>query len=108
MSDVTDIQGGTTPEGIHLGAMAGTIDLVQRGFTGIETREDTLWLDPAIPDELGELRFEIFYRGHLLDFSITPNQLTVTTRPGEATPIRLGIRNQVIEVPAATTQTVPL
>jgi alpha,alpha-trehalase len=108
LSDVNDIQGGTTPEGIHLGAMAGTIDLVQRGFTGIETREDTLWLDPAIPDELGELRFEIFYRGHLLDFSITPNQLTVTTRPGEAKPIRLGIRNQVIEVPAATTRTVPL
>ena len=108
LSDVTDIQGGTTPEGIHLGAMAGTVDLVQRGFTGIETREDTLWLDPAIPEELGQLRFEIFYRGHLLDFHIPPDQLTVTTRPGEAKPIRLGIRNQVIEVPAGTTETVPL
>jgi alpha,alpha-trehalase len=108
LSDVTDIQGGTTPEGIHLGAMAGTVDLVQRGFTGIETREDTLWLDPAIPDELGELRFEIRYRGQVLDFHITPDQLTVTTRPGEAKPIRLGIRSQVIEVPAGTTETVPL
>ena len=108
LSDVTDIQGGTTPEGIHLGAMAGTVDLVQRGFTGIETREDTLWLDPAIPDELGELRFEIRYRGHVLDFHITPDHLSVTTRPSEAQPIRVGIRDRVIEVPAGTTETVPL
>jgi trehalose/maltose hydrolase-like predicted phosphorylase len=26
MSDISDIQGGTTPEGIHLGAMAGTVE----------------------------------------------------------------------------------
>ena len=29
-SDIADIQGGTTHEGIHLGSMAGTLDLVQR------------------------------------------------------------------------------
>ncbi|MGW2125435.1 hypothetical protein [Streptomyces sp. NPDC001758] len=36
-ADIADIQGGTTGEGIHLGAMAGTLDLVQRGLTGLET-----------------------------------------------------------------------
>ncbi len=30
MSDVLDIQGGTTAEGIHIAAMAGSIDLLQR------------------------------------------------------------------------------
>jgi alpha,alpha-trehalase len=108
LSDVADIQGGTTPEGIHLGAMAGTIDLVQRGFTGIETREDTLWLDPAIPDELRELEFEIWYRGHLLEFRITPQQLTVNTRPDGGQPIRLGIRGRIIEVQSGTTEIVDL
>ena len=29
-SDIADLQGGTTHEGIHLGAMAGTVDLIQR------------------------------------------------------------------------------
>lgn len=28
LTDVADIQGGTTPEGIHLGAMAGTVDVL--------------------------------------------------------------------------------
>jgi trehalose/maltose hydrolase-like predicted phosphorylase len=33
-SDVGDIQGGTTQEGIHMGVMAGTLDLIQRGYVG--------------------------------------------------------------------------
>ncbi len=39
-SDVSDIQQGTTAEGVHLGAMAGTVDLVQRVSTGIEVTGD--------------------------------------------------------------------
>src|SRR5690606_4427292 len=31
-SDVEDVQGGTTQEGIHLGAMAGTVDIVLRHY----------------------------------------------------------------------------
>jgi alpha,alpha-trehalase len=107
-SDVGDVQGGTTPEGIHLGAMAGTVDLVQRGFTGLETREGMLRLDPAIPEELGELTFEIQYRDLLLDFTITPKQMTVATPQSDAPPIRLGVRDQVIEVHAGTTKVVDL
>ena len=44
---MTDTQGGTTAEGIHLGAMAGTVDLIQRVHTGLETRGDTLILNPS-------------------------------------------------------------
>jgi trehalose/maltose hydrolase-like predicted phosphorylase len=62
--DVADLQGGTTGEGIHLGAMAGTLDLVQRGLTGLETREDALWLDPAPLPELKEYSCALRYRGH--------------------------------------------
>lgn len=51
-SDVADVQGGTTAEGIHLGAMAGTVDLLQRGYAGLEARRDALWFDPALPKEL--------------------------------------------------------
>ena len=41
-SDVADVQGGTTAEGIHLAAMAGTVDVLQRCFAGVETRGDVL------------------------------------------------------------------
>ncbi|MFJ8158824.1 glycoside hydrolase family 65 protein [Streptomyces sp. NPDC094468] len=63
-SDIADVQGGTTGEGIHLGAMAGTLGLVQRGLTGLETREDSLWLDPVPLPALSEYGFTVCYRGH--------------------------------------------
>ncbi|MDQ0408175.1 glycosyl hydrolase family 65 protein [Streptomyces sp. NPDC000349] len=62
--DVADLQGGTTGEGIHLGAMAGTLDLVQRGLTGLETRGGALWLNPVPLPELSSYGFSIRYQGH--------------------------------------------
>ncbi|MEU7747645.1 pyridoxamine 5'-phosphate oxidase family protein [Nonomuraea sp. NPDC049158] len=64
--DINDIQGGTTAEGIHLGAMAGTLDLLQRCYLGLETRRDGLYLNPLLPDRLGVLSLPIRFRGHRL------------------------------------------
>jgi trehalose/maltose hydrolase-like predicted phosphorylase len=40
--DLVFVPGGTTNEGIHLGAMAGSIDMVLRCYTGLEIRDDML------------------------------------------------------------------
>ena len=77
-SDIADVQGGTTAEGIHLGAMAGTVDLLQRGFTGLETRGDALGLDPYLPDQLTTLRFRLRYREHpQIEVTVTHDSVTV-------------------------------
>ncbi|WP_432058526.1 glycoside hydrolase family 65 protein [Streptomyces sp. bgisy022] len=62
--DVADLQGGTTGEGIHLGAMAGTLDLVQRGLPGLETRDGALYLDPVPLPQLSSYGFTLRHRGH--------------------------------------------
>ncbi|MFI6654875.1 glycoside hydrolase family 65 protein [Streptomyces sp. NPDC050523] len=62
--DVADVQGGTTGEGVHLGAMAGTLDLVQRGLTGLETRGGALWLDPVPLPELSSFGIALRYQEH--------------------------------------------
>src|SRR4029450_878467 len=54
-SDVADVQGGTTAEGIHLGAMAGTVDLVLRCLTGMRGRGQVLQFDPAMPPQIRQL-----------------------------------------------------
>nr|BEK63451.1 glycosyl hydrolase family 65 protein [Kitasatospora purpeofusca] len=64
VADLQDSQHGTTAEGIHLGAMAGAVDLLQRCYTGLEVREDGLRLDPHLPSALGRLELELCYRGH--------------------------------------------
>ena len=65
-SDVSDIQGGTTAEGIHLGAMVGSLDLLQRCYTGLDTRHDILWFNPLLPDELPSLHFDLRYRDQVI------------------------------------------
>jgi alpha,alpha-trehalase len=94
-SDVSDIQGGTTPEGIHLGAMAGTVDYLQRGATGIETRDDILWLNPCLPGEVEQIRMRIRYRGHSMDLKINSENIVIETRPSEDESISVGFGEKV-------------
>jgi beta-phosphoglucomutase family hydrolase len=83
-ADMADTQGGTTAEGIHLGAMAGTVDLLQRCYPGLETRGRTLVLAPALPDELSSLQFGVRFRGHQLTMNLDHDRLGVTSAPGDA------------------------
>ena len=102
-SDVSDIQRGTTAEGVHLGAMAGTVDLVQRVSTGIEVTGDVLRLNPRLPQELARLDMRIRYRGHSLDLRLTRDALTVRCREPGVAPIRLGFKDMVYDVPGGST-----
>ncbi|RPF21368.1 glycoside hydrolase family 65 protein [Myceligenerans xiligouense] len=63
-SDIADVQGGTTAEGIHLGAMAGTIDLLQRCYTGLDVTDGVLRLAPRLPRELDALDLRLRFRDH--------------------------------------------
>lgn len=96
-SDFLDIQGGTTREGIHIGAMAGTVDIVQRCYTGIVTAQDVLWLNPQIPQEMTRLSFRLQYRGQALQIEITHSILIVSAGHATAKPIRVGFKNKVHE-----------
>ena len=97
-SDVSDIQGGTTPEGIHLGAMAGSVDIMQRAYTGIETRHGMLHFNPAIPEELGRLHMHIRYRGIPMEITITPEKMVIKTLPYYTEPVRISFRGQVAHI----------
>lgn len=97
-ADVADIQGGTTAEGIHLAAMCGSVDLVQRCFTGLETRADRLLLDPCWPHELGELCFHFHYRDVPLTVDITPHQVEVSADAGAVRTLQIGCRDELVEL----------
>jgi trehalose/maltose hydrolase-like predicted phosphorylase len=108
-SDVADVQGGTTGEGIHLGAMAGTIDLLQRAFTGLETRGDALGLDPCLPDGLAGLRFGVRYRDHPeVEVAITHDRLTVGGSSERAAVLALRVRDDEYRLDPRGSLEVPL
>jgi alpha,alpha-trehalase len=107
-SDISDIQGGTTPEGIHLGAMAGCINMIQMGYTGLEARGDVLWFNPCLPEELGRLRMQIHYRGHNLSVEIFPDKLSVTACRARERPIKIGHKEKIRELEEGKTLEIDL
>jgi trehalose/maltose hydrolase-like predicted phosphorylase len=102
--DVADIQHGTAAEGVHLGAMAGTVDLVQRVSTGIEAKGDVLRLHPELPKDIERLDMRVRYRGHALDLRLTRDSLTVRGHNAAASPISLCVDTQVYEFASGTTR----
>ena len=102
-SDLADIQRGTTREGIHLGAMAGTVDLLLRCYTGLETREGKLWLHPALPTELGQVRFQISYRNHGILVDLTPTAMVLQLQARAVPPIRVCVDDKTTTMHAGHT-----
>jgi trehalose/maltose hydrolase-like predicted phosphorylase len=103
-SDIDDIQGGTTHEGIHLGAMAGTVDLIQRCHTGIQMHDSVLWFDPALPDQLTAVRMRLHFQGHWLSVNLSTDRLKVSFDRGRSPAARIGFRGEVVEMQQGETR----
>jgi len=103
-SDIGDIQGGTTKEGIHLGVMAGTLDLVQRAYLGTEIRDDTLCFNPRLSDSrlagrLDGLEVQMQFRRTPIAIRLHSGTLSVEVlADGYSGPIRVGVGGEVREL----------
>jgi alpha,alpha-trehalase len=97
-SDLDDTQGGTTAEGVHLGAMAGTVDLLQRCYLGLEARDDVIWFDPLLPAQIRSLALDIRYRGRWLNLTVADGQFTVEIEDWGEGAVRVGLDNDVMEL----------
>jgi trehalose/maltose hydrolase-like predicted phosphorylase len=99
-SDVGDVQGGTTKEGIHLGVMAGTVDLVQRAYTGAEIRDGVLYFAPTLTTRLDGLSFPMQVRGTPIRVTVSKCELTVVITGGFSRALKVGIGDDVRELGA--------
>jgi trehalose/maltose hydrolase-like predicted phosphorylase len=98
-SDVDDIQGGTTKEGIHVGVMAGTLDVVQRYYAGTQIRDGELYFAPQLPSELGDLSFPMRFHQTPILVTVSKGLLTLAVHPeGASHPIRAGIAGDIREL----------
>ena len=98
-SDVDDVQGGTTKEGIHLGVMAGTLDVMQRYYAGTHIRDEVLYFDARLPSAIGGLSFPMQFRETPILVTLTGDRLTLAVHPeGASHPIQVGIPGDVREL----------
>jgi trehalose/maltose hydrolase-like predicted phosphorylase len=107
-SDVLDVQGGTTKEGIHMGVMAGALDLVQRGYVGAEIKDTTLCFDPKPNERLEDLLLHIRYRKTPVEVVLEKERLTVAAQTdGFSRTIRVGVGERVREIKDGESCTFP-
>jgi trehalose/maltose hydrolase-like predicted phosphorylase len=100
-SDVGDVQGGTTKEGIHLGVMSGTLDLIQRGYVGSDIRDGVLHFSPRLIDRLDGLSFPMQFRGTPIRVTLADRRLTVAVQTdGFSRAIRVAVGDEVRDLRA--------
>jgi trehalose/maltose hydrolase-like predicted phosphorylase len=62
MSDYSDIQGGTTAEGIHAGVMASTVMHILNTYAGLDFKDKVLSIEPNMPKCWHRCRFNFTFR----------------------------------------------
>lgn len=77
-SDLVDIQGGTTGEGIHCGVMAGTVYDVLVSYAGLNLHGEVPALDPKLPGHWKGLDFRFTFRGMTIFVSISGQQIKIS------------------------------
>lgn len=105
-SDIGDVQGGTTREAIHMGVMAGTLDLLQRGYMGSEIRDGVLYFNPKLVDRLDGISFPMQFRETPIELTLKGGELTAAVQDdGSGQPIMLGAGDVVQEMGAGESHT---
>jgi len=107
-ADLDDTQGGTTREGIHLGAMAGTVDIVTRAFAGVRTEGDVLVFDPRLPVGLRRARFVVHHRRQRIEVTVDHGRLRFAVHPGSLPGVRVRVGTRNLRLNGGQTRTVRL
>lgn len=108
-SDISDVQGGTTKEGIHMGVMSGTLDLLQRSYVGASVSNGELHFNPRMIDRLEGLGLSMRFRGTALRVSINDGEMTVLAQAeGFRNPVAVCIDGKVHHLGAGECCVVPL
>lgn len=68
-------------EGVHLGAVAATIDVLQRRYLGLRFEPDGILLEPAQPAALDRVRLVFNYRGGSFQIETAKERLTLRAAP---------------------------
>lgn len=81
-SDVDDIQGGTTPEGIHTAVMAGTVRHVIERFAGVRVTAECVSISPSLPEGVRSVRFVVRWRGAPVSIEADSHQIRIEVPDG--------------------------
>ena len=101
-SDLCDIQGGTTQEGIHLGAMADTVDIVKRHYAGLQLTPGGLAFFPHLPKRMKSIAFRVQHHGRWYAVKLDETQLEVELDAVEDQPVTIQVEDETHQIEPGT------
>jgi beta-phosphoglucomutase family hydrolase len=107
-SDIYDTQGGTTPEGIHCGVMAGTLDVITRYFAGIDFSSKIPQIRPNLPEHWTRLAMKACHRKMWYDMEIFHHQIKITLSGKTRTSQPVAINDKTVKLKPGQTRTIRL
>jgi trehalose/maltose hydrolase-like predicted phosphorylase len=99
-SDFTDIQGGTTAEGIHAGVMGGTALMVITTFAGINLKTNYLKINPSLPKNWNSIKFNFWFKNNHYIVDLSQDQLKIEVKCEILEEVTIEFRNKKIILPA--------
>ncbi len=98
-SDFTDIQGGTTAEGIHAGVMGGTVLMVITSFAGLNLKKKNLSINPSLPRNWDSLKFNFWFKNNHYFIELTHTQLKIEINSENCSEVEIELSNNKILLP---------
>jgi trehalose/maltose hydrolase-like predicted phosphorylase len=91
-----------------MGAMAGTVDLIQRGYVGAKTKDTSLHFDPKPNEKLEGLSLHIRYRKTPVEVMLEGGKVTLAAQAdGSSRTVRVGVGQNVMEIKEGESYTLP-
>ncbi|GGJ99560.1 glycoside hydrolase family 65 protein [Pseudomonas matsuisoli] len=94
--DLCSPSDGGTREGVHLGAMAGSLDVLQRHYLGIHLTVRGIHLAPAPPAALGDVALGFMCRGLQLTVELQATRLRLRSASENRTAIEVHHAEQTV------------
>lgn len=94
-----------TEDGLHITSMVGSWMSIVHGFAGLRVQEGVLSFNPMLPQGWTSYSFRMQWRGHHIHIHVKQNEISIEQSAGEAFSLKL--HNQVVDVPAEGSVTVP-
>jgi len=97
-SDYTDIQGGTTAEGIHAGVMGGTVLALITSFAGINFLSNHLIINPCLPEKWRKIKFNFLFRNYFYNIEIDKSKIYIFVENTENKEVKIEINKNLIQI----------
>ncbi len=97
-SDLVDIQGGTTGEGIHAGVMGGTVYKALCIFGGLDISGDIPSICPILPDHWDDMKYGFKFRDSRFKVMIAKDEVELFAENSNNKKIKVHIYGELFEM----------